>query len=859
MHSKVKWFVLCIFLSSLAAASFSAADLSNPRELTPPRLTNRVARGGVDSPGGSFVDNDLTFVSSTLWTGVQDLLIDGGTAFVAFVDGIQIFDVSDLSAPEYISRIYLPGQAHAVALNGQHLYVADGEGGLAVVDVTDTAVPEVLATYTGFGNVDIYPFDVEFARIGETDCVFVAAGEEGLVALDATDPGDMHIIKLADTYDFATGCTLVGELAYVADLMDFQVVGVDSTALFGEEEEDLPMKGHFVAWGTSTYESAEIRDGLAYIAAGNGGLEILDVSDPDTLSLKGRIEVGSYSSDVLLIGESHALLAAGVNGIQVLDIDDPENPRLVAAHPTGGYAVGLSGDAELAGLANYYAGFGFYDFSDVESPVLEGSHETCGALFDAQYHVTEGSTYIYAIDSNSDFHIVNFDDPESPVPVETVSMPETVQQFLVEEGYLYMACGYNGLLIYDLQDPENPISLSQIYITGFVYKLSKSGDLIYLTVGESGVEVIDVSQPESPVLLDECNISGFSWHALRDGDYVLVASGEEGIISLNSMKEDSLYYMDTTPTEGNAVELAASGGTLYAAEISQASSYSLDPGSFMEEDVIWDNAVLTDKNKGKLDVANVQSLTLNLPYIYFANGYNGVFTIDTTFGKDETEAYASCPTPGFTHSIGLFSNYAVLADNFSVIVLDPPVTAVGISSFRARAAGDAVNLSWHHSGCGDSGLNVYRVRGEAATRDFVGTVAGRTDSFTDETLPGDGRYSYWLQDTDTGTYYGPATVFVGTPSGTRVALLQNSPNPFNPTTTIRFEVKEGQGGVTLNIYNSKGELVKSLLRGASLPAGGHSVIWRGENEQNRPVPSGIYYYRLAVGDAVFTKKMVMLK
>ncbi len=89
-------------------------------------------------------------------------------------------------------------------------------------------------------------------------------------------------------------------------------------------------------------------------------------------------------------------------------------------------------------------------------------------------------------------------------------------------------------------------------------------------------------------------------------------------------------------------------------------------------------------------------------------------------------------------------------------------------------------------------------------------------------------------------------------------LAQNYPNPFNATTEIAFALKE-TGYTTLKIYNLKGQEVKTLLE-AETPAGNHRMIWQGMDNSDRPVSSGIYFYRLTCGESYAgVRRMVFLK
>lgn len=92
---------------------------------------------------------------------------------------------------------------------------------------------------------------------------------------------------------------------------------------------------------------------------------------------------------------------------------------------------------------------------------------------------------------------------------------------------------------------------------------------------------------------------------------------------------------------------------------------------------------------------------------------------------------------------------------------------------------------------------------------------------------------------------------------TEYGLRQNVPNPFNPTTTISFALPQA-GNVTLNVYNSAGQLVRTLYSGAK-GSGIHQVTWDGRADNGAKVASGVYFYRLVAGSYVETKRMVLLK
>lgn len=97
---------------------------------------------------------------------------------------------------------------------------------------------------------------------------------------------------------------------------------------------------------------------------------------------------------------------------------------------------------------------------------------------------------------------------------------------------------------------------------------------------------------------------------------------------------------------------------------------------------------------------------------------------------------------------------------------------------------------------------------------------------------------------------------VSTPS--KPTVYSNYPNPFNSSTTIQFYIPKA-GQVKLNIYNIRGELVKSLVSSTVIDQGMHSVSWNGLSNSGSNVVSGIYFYRLEFEGFSETKRLLFLK
>jgi len=89
------------------------------------------------------------------------------------------------------------------------------------------------------------------------------------------------------------------------------------------------------------------------------------------------------------------------------------------------------------------------------------------------------------------------------------------------------------------------------------------------------------------------------------------------------------------------------------------------------------------------------------------------------------------------------------------------------------------------------------------------------------------------------------------------ALYQNYPNPFNASTIIRFDLPKATD-VNITIFNVLGQRVQ-VLTDRKYPIGQHQLRWSGHGKSGLTVASGIYIYRIRVGDFIQSRKMLLLR
>lgn len=192
-------------------------------------------------------------------------------------------------------------------------------------------------------------------------------------------------------------------------------------------------------------------------------------------------------------------------------------------------------------------------------------------------------------------------------------------------------------------------------------------------------------------------------------------------------------------------------------------------------------------------------------------------------------------------------------------------TAVELSTFEANfSPGVGVVLSWRTpAGFGAVRFDVLKSDKEDGRYETIQTISAiharsKGYEFVDNNVSRDGVSYYKLKATFADGHvaeWGPvsATAFIPT----EISLHANYPNPFNPATTIRFELPQDMN-IELQVFNAKGQMVKMLQRG-EMNAGYHTVQWRADSDAGLPVPSGIYYCRLTAEGRVMIRKMLLLK
>jgi photosystem II stability/assembly factor-like uncharacterized protein len=261
-----------------------------------------------------------------------------------------------------------------------------------------------------------------------------------------------------------------------------------------------------------------------------------------------------------------------------------------------------------------------------------------------------------------------------------------------------------------------------------------------------------------------------------------------------------------------------------------------------------------------IDPNNSQILYIGTETGVYQTTNGGTNWINTTTGM---ATYA--PVDEIVRQTGT-NNLFAFTHGRSAFVTTTPLP-VELTNFSSVVNDGMVNLSWQTATESNNyGFEVERsaVNNQALTYEKIGFVSGagnsnspKNYSFFDQPTGGT-KFSYRIKQIDyNGNYQYYDAVTVSIDGGQTAELLQNSPNPFNPSTSIKFFIPYNSD-VSLKIYDMLGREITTLINGATT-AGYHIVYWNGRDNYGSQAASGIYLYRLTAGNFIETKKMILLK
>lgn len=425
-----------------------------------------------------------------------DVLTTGGLAYALFADALVTLGLDTPTTPARLHELPM-SQPVQMALEGRRLALTERYGdrlSLTLLDLADLEAPGVLYRYP---IVYVEPRDLMLR-----DGVIWLLSSNAIRAVDMNDPSS-PTTRLRMNWD--------EELQGFGLHEDLLLVGAGQPPrleLFTISSLDTPTTRGTLALTDAALDFAAFGDRV-YTALGRGGLETLDLSDPDNPSVVGHRET-FFANGVSYADGRLAVADGGRSNLNIVTVEDPAAPALLGSFPQGGTLVRCRTYAEWV----YCAGLEvptFFSIVDARNPAdLRIVGNTPLPLPILDFDVSLFRAFIL---DNLRLHIIRMDSYLTPTLAtsHTPTLPPRAVA-AADDRWAYLlagnpADGRGRLIVYDCLDPAHPQAVTTRTLGIGARGLAFQAQRIY-ALGSQTLEVFDVADRPNPLLTDSIPVVG---------------------------------------------------------------------------------------------------------------------------------------------------------------------------------------------------------------------------------------------------------------------------------------------------------------------------------------------------------------
>ena len=286
-------------------------------------------------------------------------------------------------------------------------------------------------------------------------------------------------------------------------------------------------------FATSAYaQDVVVKDNLAYIAQGEGGLTIVDISDrkkPTFVSVTHE-QVRGYSIKIAM-KDNAIYLAAGSFGVTVLSVEDPYNPIVTVSNITMKPAknMHIMGDYLFTSISEH--GFAIADITNPIHPEVLAETKTSG--FTRGTATTADSTKLLAACGEMGLSVLDISDFANGYGIYPIigwgDTPGYAQEIAIldDEDIAFIACGSEGLQVVDFSDVNNIHVVGSFNGGGYAKEIIYKDGFVYLTA--RGLQIINVSDYTNPILHGAI-YTEYALGMAMDDNYIYIADELEGLV-----------------------------------------------------------------------------------------------------------------------------------------------------------------------------------------------------------------------------------------------------------------------------------------------------------------------------------------
>lgn len=281
-------------------------------------------------------------------------------------------------------------------------------------------------------------------------------------------------------------------------------------------------------------EDIEIRDTFAYIANDQGGLQVVNISDPESLYI-----AGSYISEKSIVGvavrDTFAYLAVAHSqgGLRIVNISRLAQMTFVG-EDNWYYGYDVSAPANDTAFT-YMAGGYWFVVEDVRYPEYPSFVRRFSTPGNA-HGIWATESLVYVACEQLGVHIFNLNNPDSTALISWIDTPSNARNLWMESGLLYVADGRSGLVIIDVSLPADPEIIGIYDTPGYANSVAVDSNLAYVADGDGGLIVIDVSSPSAPELYGEYSTS-YANSVRIQNSVIWIADRDQGLLAIIEEQE----------------------------------------------------------------------------------------------------------------------------------------------------------------------------------------------------------------------------------------------------------------------------------------------------------------------------------
>lgn len=273
----------------------------------------------------------------------------------------------------------------------------------------------------------------------------------------------------------------------------------------------------------------------AYVGDGDGGLHIVDVSDPERPSAVGFVATPGYVKDVA-VADGYAFVADSGQGLRIIDVRKPADAKEVGSFFMPGYFNGVAVAGDYAYVVGEYIGLRVIRVNNPAKPQEVGFLETRHA-----YDVALSGGYAYSVEEGG-LRVINVSDPAEPDETALANAVRAGASIAVQGSRAFVAGRSGGLSIVDVSSPDAPSEMGSFDAPGGPlsdsYGVAVSGKSVYLTDWDHGLHVIDVANPARPRETARYATPGMVFDVAAADGLVYVAADQDGLLALRHTKSD---------------------------------------------------------------------------------------------------------------------------------------------------------------------------------------------------------------------------------------------------------------------------------------------------------------------------------